>query len=635
MPKSWLSDDEEDNTTTSITINKKFAKKYEDEKRHLEIKELEKKRRRYNDKNNLSNQYSDSDESSSESEDEEAELLTPSVEAGIFRTLQMIKERDPAIYDKNKNWYEENNKVTNKKNSDKKKDKVMTYKDYMRQRMEEAAERGYASEGDDDDEKMEKKNNDDNHPQIKTYNQEQEELRQAFIKQAKNGTNDNDMDNDNMKKKGNNDVDGDDEDDFLSIVKKSDEDKAKEAAELEEWRKKHQSELLPEAERGALQRYYAETKDLDQNEQFLRDYILNRRWDDASTGGIGQRVYNEKNNSIVNDDDDEDAVEKAEEFEKTYNFRFEQAGSNEIVSHARHVEGTMRRTDDKRKKKRDEKKQRKRLEKEKKREELKRLKNLKRKELERRLANIEKEVGLDGQISSKFDVNMLDGDFDPDEFDKKMKEMYNNDFYEDEEYDPEAAGEKEFVNKMVDDDDAADDAEFKTNIVERPVVVVDDDDNNEHQEKIQNMNQMKKKAIVDHTKSLNDLDYEDIIAGMPTRFKYHTVEKDAYGLSTEEILTADDKLLGQFVPLKKIAPYRDLKWKASGKSRKKFRVSYREGLSKNNEGDAKNNGRDNNNASNNMKRKDLADGSNNKKSKKKRKKHKNNISDSRLESYGL
>mgnify|MGYP000517303268 CR=1 FL=1 len=45
MPKSWLSDDEEDNTTTSITINKKFAKKYEDEKRHLEIKELEKKRR--------------------------------------------------------------------------------------------------------------------------------------------------------------------------------------------------------------------------------------------------------------------------------------------------------------------------------------------------------------------------------------------------------------------------------------------------------------------------------------------------------------------------------------------------------------------------------------------------------------
>ena len=69
-------------------------------------------------------------------------------------------------------------------------------------------------------------------------------------------------------------------------------------------------------------RYYAETKDLDQNDNSFYDYILNRRWDDASTGGIGQRVYNEKNNSIVNDDDDEDAVEKAEEFEKTYNFRF-------------------------------------------------------------------------------------------------------------------------------------------------------------------------------------------------------------------------------------------------------------------------------------------------------------------------
>jgi protein KRI1 len=623
MSKSWLSDDGDVNesNTTSITINKRFAKKYENEKRQLEIKELEKKKKRYDSYTGISG----SDESSSESEDEAADLLTPAVEAGIFRTLQMIKERDPTIYDKNKSWYDDNtnNKNTTNNKGNKRKDKVMTYKDYMRKRIENATERGYASEGDDENNDADK----DKEFETKTYNQEQEDLRQAFIKQAADSHN---TSGSNKSRSGN---DGGNEDDFLSLVKKTDVDKAKEAAEMEAWRKKHQTDLLPEAERGALQRYYAESKDLDDNDKFLRDYILNRRWDDASSGGVGQRARIENHHANVNDDDDEEEVEKAEEFEKIYNFRFEQAGSNEIVSHSRNVSGTMRRVDNKRKKKRDEKKERKRLEKEKKREELKRLKNLKRKELERRLVNIEKEVGLEGKIVTNIDMKLLEEDFDPDEFDRKMNEMYNDDFYDDETYNPEATEEKNFVHKISLDEDAKDadikdDGEFKTNIVERHVVN-DDDDNINYQEKIKNMNQKKKKAVLDHSETLNDLDYEDIIAGMPTRFRYHIVEKDAYGLSTEEILTADDKLLGQFVPLKKIAPYRDLKWMASGKARKKFRVSYREDLSK-----AKNsNGSEETVTTNKRNLHVHSVGS--KKGRKKRKKHKDNISDARLDSYGL
>jgi protein KRI1 len=42
---------------------------------------------------------------------------------------------------------------------------------------------------------------------------------------------------------------------------------------------------------------------------------------------------------------------------------------------------------------------------------------------------------------------------------------------------------------------------------------------------------------------------------MPTRFKYRQVEKNTYGLSTEEILFARDATLKQFVSLKKMAPY--------------------------------------------------------------------------------
>ena len=107
---------------------------------------------------------------------------------------------------------------------------------------------------------------------------------------------------------------------------------------------------------------------------------------------------------------------------KAYNFRFEEAGSSEIVSYSRNVQGTMRRVDDKRKKKREETRKE-AVEKEKKREELKRLKNLKQKELKRRLASIEKEIGLEGYISTKIDTSLLEEDFDPDKFDAKMNAL--------------------------------------------------------------------------------------------------------------------------------------------------------------------------------------------------------------------
>ena len=54
---------------------------------------------------------------------------------------------------------------------------------------------------------------------------------------------------------------------------------------------------------------------------------------------------------------------------------------------------------------------------------------------------------------------------------------------------------------------------------------------------------------------LYKLDYEHIIAGMPTRFKYRKVEPNNYGLSTEEILFARDTTLKNYVSLKKMAPY--------------------------------------------------------------------------------
>jgi hypothetical protein len=93
---------------------------------------------------------------------------------------------------------------------------------------------------------------------------------------------------------------------------------------------------------------------------------------------------------------------------------------------------------------------------------------------------------------------------------------------------------------------------------------------------------------------LYSLDYEDIVAGIPCRFKYKQVEPDAYGLETEEILLADDNELNRYVSLKYLSPYNYKQWgkkkgkkeggshvgadKEIEKKRKKLRKSIKEKL---------------------------------------------------------
>lgn len=71
--------------------------------------------------------------------------------------------------------------------------------------------------------------------------------------------------------------------------------------------------------------------------------------------------------------------------------------------------------------------------------------------------------------------------------------------------------------------------------------------------------------------ALNKMDYEGLVGGMKTRFKYKSVTPTSFGLSTEEILLANDKELGQYVSVKKLAAYREKDWIVSGKQRNQFR----------------------------------------------------------------
>jgi protein KRI1 len=154
---------------------------------------------------------------------------------------------------------------------------------------------------------------------------------------------------------------------------------------------------------------------LDDGEKFLRDYILNMGWktkeginDTPKTAAGGD----DDNLSVDPDSADEEFLDKLDEFESKYNFRFEEEGGHAIASHARKVEDSVRVKESKRKREREAKKARKEEAEKAKQIELQRLKNLKRQEIKNRLAEIEKVTGNTAGLSTAGE-QYLDAEFDP------------------------------------------------------------------------------------------------------------------------------------------------------------------------------------------------------------------------------
>lgn len=342
----------------------------------------------------------------------------------------------------------------------------------------------------------------------------------------------------------------DNDDQFFTKKEKTKEEAAQEDVEFEEFLAKQAKKKGSSSKPGddLLLHSYLQNETPDEKECFLRDFVLNNGWlargNGAAPGADDYKIEIDKNNvrdtRDGNSKDSEDGGEsvgastgsefedQVDAFEHNYNFRFEEPDGARLISHARSVDGSLRRPDDRRKRAREARKNRKEHEKLVKTEEIKHLKNLKKKEIETRLTALRDAAG-DGVDFTGID---LDADFDPEEFSKQMESRFGDEYYE------RGEGDAEGLEQQLEKSAAGGDGE-----VNAKDKLADQQD--EFSEDV--------KRLVDEYYNLN---YEDIIGGTPVRFRYKKVDKESFNMESDDILAMDDKDLNRRVSLKYIAPYR-------------------------------------------------------------------------------
>lgn len=494
---------------------------------------------------------SSSDDSDTSSDDDE--ILNPKFDEAFYKTLATLKRKDPSIYTGTvKNYFEECDiDQSNKKGIDSKSQKALTIKDYERKIL---LEKGGIY---DDDDNIEDDDNKQKRPESPTYVQDQDNLRKEFKKVINQ--------------------DSDDDEEFGGILKKrikSKQEADEDDANYSRWLAGEVNKISDEkAETLAPLKDYWSSPRLTKEEKFLRDYILSNGYSNHDRNQVP--TYDE----IVGDDpetiddvsEDEAELEKQAEFEQKFNFRFEEPDQEFIKRYPRTIEHSVRQTDTRRKEKRVEIKERKAKEKEQKMKELEMINAVRKKEIEEKLAQLRK---VSGEEEFPFDDMDLDADFDPDEYDRKMQKVFNNDYYQIDEGEEKPDVPSDIEDLKVDDWDNFDPKELHQND-DADAVHCEDDDFNMDLDYVPQSAQEKRKSLQDEliensrdrrkrrkrqskfvemlkrekpaydpndAKTYGEyldeyykMDYEDVIGDVPCRFKYTETVPNDFGLTIEEV----------------------------------------------------------------------------------------------------
>ncbi|XP_056645496.1 protein KRI1 homolog [Diorhabda sublineata] len=505
------------------------------------------------------------EESSSSSDDEEGIHITEDVEKDFFKTLACLKNKDPSIYKTDVNFFGEYEANVKKK----KKEKPVFLKDYERNLILEKG--GLLS--DEDDTQDTPKNEIYNKSYINvptifcgsfTYNEEQKNIKDNFKKILEENDDDNDENWGGIFKER----------------KKTKEEVEKEESDYKLWLAGHKTKLDNTTLVNELKplKEYWNNPDLDEGEKFLRDYILNKKYlekEDDDYIPTYEEVVHDSDKDLSND---EENIEKQEEFEHKYNFRFEEPDQEFIKRYPRTMENSLRRTDNRRKIKRQEIKERKKKEKEEKVQEVKKLQELKLKEIEQKLEQLKE---ITGNANLGFANEDIEGDFDPDEYDRKMQELFNEEFYTAPEDDqkpefPDLDEELEIENwerynsnPSKESQPHCEDEDFNMDCDYDPSAPKNKDESTQGKKKRRKKSKFatavakpkpkfdpNDKKFEKYFEEYYKLDFEDIIGDIPCRFKYRKVIPNDFGLTTEEILLANERELNKWCSLKKAVQIR-------------------------------------------------------------------------------
>lgn len=467
-------------------------------------------------KKQIQESYDEEESSSSEEEDEYGNLITNNVQEGINKILSTLKSDPKKLLDPEVKFFEDPDNEKSGSQARKSKETPIYLKDYHRMNLLSG---NYKDDDENDFETVDGE---------KPFAVTQREERNQLISDIKNQ-----FDND--------DENEDDDDDFLT-------------------KKEH-----------------VRSRNFDGVETKLPDPEVNQ--DGFLSAFIDKQAWIPKKNDKVIDldkidnEDDEQFDQAVEDFERAYNFRYEDPNSAEIVSYARNQATLRRSATNSRKRQRDKKNDEREKEEEKKQELLKKKKTAKLNKVMDRLEKIKQAVGdeVDDEVIKKvFGESLLGDDFDDADWDSKMAEIFNEQYYNAElskpEWDEDDEIMSDFNNQKQNDEDGSDYQDKEP---------VEEDNVEEPPSKKSKKEKLKdKKAVKKEKESLKEKAQEIVEANKlkiideveeergrskdndEVKFKYREVSPETFGLTTRDILLADDKQLNNFIGLKKFAPYR-------------------------------------------------------------------------------
>ncbi|TRZ07873.1 hypothetical protein HGM15179_019238 [Zosterops borbonicus] len=539
--------------------------------RYRQREELQRLRDRYGDPED--SEGSDSSESSGDNL-----ALDPREEREFYRTLALLKSRDPRIYQKDAEFYtrgdskededdDEDDEDEDEEGDEEPPARPMFLKDYERKVVLEK-EGKYVDEEYEEDEKAAAKRR--KVESSRSYVEEQRELRdrlRAFVA---------DSDEEEGEGQGGGAL--------LKPRLQTREEKEQEQQQYLLWLR-GQAEPPPEPlqDLEPLQRFWTDPG-LEPGEKFLRDFLLgngrDQEGEEEDDEGAPQDPLEDSS------EEGEQFLEQQQEFERRHNFRFEEPGAAQVQTFPRLIPSSVRRRDERRKEKREQTRQRKRKERERRREELKQLKNLKRQELEERLRKIREASGGSGAAVGISGAE-LEEDFDPQGHDRMMAEWFGEEFYgraeeekpqfqeeegldDDWNWDSWTGREEEPPREPhCEDPDFVMDADFVPGAPPDPaappgrappeVTFGKRRRKSRFQEALEREKPPFDPASGPFERYLDEfysLDFEDVVGDLPCRFKYRRVLPCDFGLSTDEILAADDKELNRWCSLRKTCMYR-------------------------------------------------------------------------------